>query len=161
MYYFCNFGEIPSPLKENLNMELYTKQELHKTLNIPASTVSYYIDRHPAFMTSQGTGRKKRYLRQTLEALKVIVEMTNNNSNKDTIDNELSSLFSKVYEIQNTTTAITAIEQQQKLIEALTTNLSSISDQKKEIQSLRDEIKELREFIKTPLLKRIFKRVKD
>lgn len=32
-----------------------------------------------------------------------------------------------------------------------------IADQKKEIQRLRDDIKELREYINTPLLKRIFK----
>jgi len=141
-------------------MELYTKQELSKILSIPPSTVSYYIDRHPAYMTSQGTGRKKRYLRQTLEALKVVVDMTNNNRDKDSISNELLSLYSKEYEIQSTATAITTTEQQQKLIEALTTNLKEISDQKKEIQSLRDDIKELREYIKTPLLKRIFKRGK-
>jgi hypothetical protein len=35
-----------------------------------------------------------------------------------------------------------------------------ISDREKEIQGLRDEIKELREYIKTPVLKRIFKRGK-
>jgi len=40
----------------------------------------------------------------------------------------------------------------------LTDTLISIADQKKEIQGLRDEIKELREYIKTPVLKRIFKR---
>lgn len=139
-------------------MELYTKQELSKILNIPPSTVSYYIDRHPAYMTSRGTGRKKRYLRQTLEALKTVANLSNNNSDKDTIDSELSILFTKEYEIQTTTTAITTTEQQQKLIEALTTNLTEITNQKKEIQSLREEVKELRDYIKTPVLKRLFKR---
>jgi predicted transcriptional regulator len=139
-------------------MESFTKQALSKILNIPASTVSYYIGRHEYFMTYQGTGRKKRYLRQTLEALKVVTELIKNNKDKETIDNELSSLFSKEIEVQNTTTAITTMEQQQKLIEALTTNLKEISGQKIEIQALREEIRELRGIITIPLFKRIFKK---
>jgi len=91
-------------------MELYTIIEMAKLLKIPESTARYYKDRRPAYMTSQGTGRKKRYLRQTLEALKVVVDMTNNNRDKDSISNELLSLYSKEYEIQSTATAITTTE---------------------------------------------------
>ena len=36
-----------------------------------------------------------------------------------------------------------------------------IADQKKEIQGLRDEIKELREYIKTPVLKGYLERIKN
>jgi len=142
-------------------MELYTKQELHKILNIPPSTVSYYIDRHPYFMTSKGSGRKKRYLRQTLEALKIIVEMSNNNSDKETIDNKLSSLFSKEYPIENTITAITTTEQQQRFIEVISKSLRILADQKKDIQKLKDDVEELKAYIKRNQLswwQRLFKK---
>jgi len=42
---------------------------------------------------------------------------------------------------------------------AFTYHRYSHDDQKKEIQGLKDEIKELREYIQTPLLKRIFRTV--
>lgn len=59
------------------------------------------------------------------------------------------------------TAVTTAGEQQLKLMEALATNLKETSDRKKEMQSLREELRELREIITTPLIKRLFRKNKN
>ena len=141
-------------------MELYTIAEMSKLANIPESTARYYRDRHPEYFHYTGRGRKKRYLPETLEALRFICEQANNSKNAEDIERALQEQFTKQIDTTDITAVTTAGEQQIRLMNTLTDTLSSIADQKKEIQSLRDDIKELREYIKTPLLKRIFRKDK-
>ena len=141
-------------------MEFYNITEMARILKIPESTARYYRDRHQDYLHYTGKGRKKRYTKEALEALRYICELSNNSRNADEIDKLLQARFNKQIDITDITAVTTAGEQQLKLMNTLTDTLSSIADQKKEIQSLRDEIKELREYIKTPVLKRIFKRGK-
>jgi len=49
-------------------MELYTVAKMSKILKIPESTLRYYRDRHPHYMHSVGSGRKKRYKKEALGA---------------------------------------------------------------------------------------------
>ena len=141
-------------------MELYTIIEMAKLLKIPESTARYYKDRHPEYFHYTGKGHKKRYTPDTLEALRFIRDQANNSRNAEEISTGLQARFTKEINTTDIIAVKTAEEQQLKLMNTLTDTLSSIADQKKEIQSLRDDIKELREYIKTPLLKRIFKRGK-
>jgi len=131
----------------NNYMELFTIAEMAKRLKIPPSTASYYIKRHSYYMAPVGSGRKKRYKKQTLEALKAIVEGANDNKSTMEIEDRLSSLFSRSIEVEETTTAITTTAQQQQFMEVVATSLNSIADQKNEIQELKEEVKELRKFI--------------
>jgi len=141
-------------------MEQYTIAEMSKLLKIPESTTRYYRDRHPDYFHHTGKGRKKRYTPETLEALRYICEQANNSRNAEEINEGLQAQFKREINIDNVTAVTTAGEQQLKLVETLTTTLKEIADQKQEIQSLRDDIKELREIVTTPLLKRLFKRGK-
>jgi DNA-binding transcriptional MerR regulator len=139
-------------------MKLYTIAEMAKLLKIPESTARYYRDRHPEYLHYTGKGRKRRYTAEALEALRFICEQANNSRNADDIDQALQARFNKEINHDDITAVTTAEEQQLKLMNTLTDTLSSIADQKIEIQALREEIKELREYIKTPVLKRIFKK---
>ena len=129
-------------------MELYTIAEMSKLLNIPESTARYYRDRHPEYFHYTGRGRKKRYLQETLEALRFICEQANNSRNAEEIERALQEQFTKQIDTTDITAVTTAGEQQLRLMNTLTDTLSSIADQKKEIQELREDIKELKKYIK-------------
>ena len=49
-------------------MKLYTIAKMAKILKIPESTARYYRDRHSEFLPCIGSGRKKRYKKEALEA---------------------------------------------------------------------------------------------
>ncbi len=142
-------------------MKLYTIVEMAKLTKIPESTARFYRDRHPEYFHYAGKGHSKRYTQEALEALRLICEHVNSSRNAEDIDAQLQAHFKKEINIDdvpgNITAAPAAEEQQLQLMNTLTATLSNIADQKKEIQSLRDDIKELREYIKTPVLKRIFR----
>ena len=61
--------------------------------------------------------RKKRYKKQTLEALKAIVEDANNKSTME-IEGHLSSLFDRSIEVEEQTAVTTAAQQQQSIVKA-------------------------------------------
>jgi DNA-binding transcriptional MerR regulator len=63
-------------------MELYTIVKMAKVLKIPESTTRYYRDRHSEFLPFIGSGRKRRYKKEVLEALRLIVEMAISIRNK-------------------------------------------------------------------------------
>ena len=129
-----------------------------KDLKIPVSTASYYRDRHSEFLPHTGSGRKKKYKPEALEALKLIVEMANKNTSTEDIEESLSKAGSRNIEVQqDNNNSLTTVQQQPISQVKLINLLDKIADQKKEIQTLREEFKELREYIKTPLLKRIFR----
>jgi len=132
-----------------------------RILKIPESTARYYRDRHQEYLHYTGKGRRKRYTKEALEALRYICELANNSRNADEIDKQLQARFNSQIDVTEITAITTAGEQQLKLINTLTDTLSNIANQKKEIQSLRDEIKELRYLIATPLIKRLFRKNKD
>ena len=68
-------------------MELYTIAETARNLKIPESTDRYYRDRHIEYLPYMGTGRKRRYKKQTLEALRSIIETANNSLSAEEINN--------------------------------------------------------------------------
>ena len=129
-------------------MELYTIKEMAKLVKIPESTARYYKDRHPEYFHYTGKGHKKRYTPDTLEALRFIRDQANNSRNAEEISTGLQARFNREINTTDINAVTTAEEQQLSLMNTLTTTLSSIADQKKEIQSLRDDIKELKEYIK-------------
>jgi len=139
-------------------MKLYTIAKMAKTLKIPESTARYYRDRHSEFLPYTGSGRKRRYKKQALEALRLIAELANRNLTTEEIDNQLSQKNSRNIEAEEQTAMTTAAEQQQSIVKALSDNLGAIADQKKEIQELREEVKELSSLVKLSWWKRIRKK---
>jgi len=139
-------------------MKLYTIAKMAKTLKIPESTARYYRDRHSEFLPCIGSGRKRRYKKQALEALRLIAELANRNLTTEEIDNQLSQKNSRNIEAENQTAVTTAAEQQQSIVKVLSDNLSAIADQKKEIQDLREEVKELRDLVKLSWWEKITQR---
>jgi len=91
-------------------MELYTIAEMSKLLNIPESTARYYRDRHPEYLHYTGRGRKKRYLPETLEALRFICEQANNSRNTEQIEETLQARFNREINIDDITAITTAGE---------------------------------------------------
>ena len=84
--------------------------------------------------------------------------MANKNTSTEDIEESLSKAGSRNIEVQqDNNNSLTTVQQQPISQVKLINLLDKIADQKKEIQTLREEFKELREYIKTPLLKRIFR----
>ena len=146
-------------------MELYTIKELAKLANTPESTARYYRDRHPEYFYHTGTGRKKRYPKETLDVLKFILRLAEERRNAEQIAEALKGKFKQEINILDTNAEAQRSsnaneEGQLQLMNTLTNTLREIADQKKEMQNLRDEINQLKDYIKTPVLKRIFRRGK-
>ena len=130
-------------------MKLYTITEMARALNIPPSTTSYYKDRHKDFLPFTGSGRKKRYKEEALEALKIIVEMANNNATTEVIDGALSNTRIRNIEVQQKhNNGITTVQQQSIQQVKFIKLLNRIANQKKEIQELREDVNELKKYIK-------------
>ena len=66
--------------------------------------------------------------------------MANNSKTAEEIEEQLQERFNKQIDVMEITTVTVVEEQQLKLMEALTTNLRDIADQKKEIQGPREDI---------------------
>ena len=126
---------------------LYTISKMAKILKIPESTARYYRDRYPDFMISVGSGRKKRYKKETLKSLRLIAELSNRSLSAEDINNHLSKEFSRNIEIEEQNRSTTAVEQQHHYLEIISNSLRSIADQKKEIADLREEVNELKKYI--------------
>ena len=133
-------------------MKLYTITEMARILKIPVSTASYYRDRHNDFMSSTGSGRKKKYKPEALEALKLIVKLASNNTSTDDIEEALSQAGSRNIEVQqDNINSLTTVQQQPintinpvKFMKLL----DRIANQKKEIQKLWEDVNELKKYIK-------------
>ena len=120
-----------------------------RILKIPVSTASYYRDRHNDFMPSTGSGRKKKYKPESLEALKLIVKLASNNTSTDDIEEALNQAGPRNIEVQQkhnngTTTVQQQSFQQVKFIKLL----NRIANQKKEIRELREDVNEIKKYIK-------------
>ena len=119
-----------------------------KILKIPVSTASYYRNRHNDFMLSTGSGRKKRYKEESLEALKLIVEMASKNASTEEIEEALSQAGSRNIEVQqNNNNSITTVQQQPIQQIKFIKLLDRIANQKKEIQELRKDVKDIKKYI--------------
>lgn len=127
---------------------LYTISKMAKILKIPESTVRYYRDRHTDFMISVGSGRKKRYKKETIEALRIICEEAKRSNSAEGIEERLSKEFKRNIEVEEQTAVTTAVEQQHQFLEVISNSLISIVDQKKEVAELRKEVNELKKYIK-------------
>lgn len=127
---------------------LYTITEMAKILKIPVSTASYYRDRHNDFMLSTGSGRKKRYKAESLEALKLIVELASKNISTEDIEEALNQTRSRTIEVkQDNNNSTTAVMQQPIQQIKFIKLLDRIANQKKEIQELRKDVKEIKKYI--------------
>ncbi|MFW6148918.1 MAG: helix-turn-helix domain-containing protein [Atribacterota bacterium] len=124
-------------------MEYYSIAEIARILKIPESTARYYRDRHPDFMDHIGRGRKKRYKKQALEAMRLICELADNNKTAVEIEEALDRKFNRNIESEEQIAVTTAGEQQLKMFNVL----DRIADQKDRIQTLEQEVKELKEYI--------------
>ncbi len=127
---------------------LYTISKIAKILKIPESTARYYIDRHPDFMLSVGSGRKKRYKKETLENLKLIVEMASKNVSTENIKESLNQTGSRTIKVQQDNNDIITMIQQQSIQQIKFIKLlDRITNQGKEIQELREKVNELKKYI--------------
>jgi DNA-binding transcriptional MerR regulator len=124
-------------------MEYYSIAEIARILKIPESTARYYRDRHRDFMDHTGRGRKKRYKKQALEAMRLICELADNNKNAVEIEEALDRKFNRNLETEEQTAVTTATQQQLKMFNVL----DKIADQKDQIQELRQEVDELKKYI--------------
>jgi len=130
-------------------MKLYTITEVARILKIPVSTASYYRDRHNDFMSSTGSGRKKKYKPEALEALKLIVKLASNNTSTDDIEEALSQAGSRNIEVQQKhNNGITTVQQQSIQQVKFIKLLNRIANQKKEIRELREDVNEIKKYIK-------------
>ena len=136
-----------------------------KILKIPESTARYYRDRYPEFMISIGSGRKKRYKKESLGALRIICEMASSSKTAMETEERLSKEFSRNIEVEEQTAITIAVEQQHnRFLEIISNSLVSMADQKKEIQELREEVKEIKKYIDQYRLswwQRLFKKSKN
>ena len=123
-------------------MDLYSITEMARILKIPESTTRFYRDRHQDFLPHTGMGRKRRYKKEVLEALRYICKLANNSRNAEEL---LQVCFNKQIDVTEITVVTTAGEHEELMLKSFADTLREVADQKKEIQSLREEIRELRE----------------
>ena len=131
-------------------MELYTIAELSKILNMPQSTIRYYRNRHQDYFYPVGTGKKKRYPPEAIEVLRLISEGARESKKAKHIAKVLEVRFNRqppIAKMESVETKTQTGNNPFQSPETLNTALKEISDLKKEIQSLKDERKELREYI--------------
>jgi DNA-binding transcriptional MerR regulator len=139
-----------------------------KILKIPVSTASYYRDRHNDFMPSTGSGRKKKYKPESLEALKLIVELASKSVSTEEIEEALSQTRSRNIEVQqNDNNSISMV--QQKAINPIDPVkfmklLDNLVNQKTQIEILQKDVNELKKYIgqyRLSWLQRLFKKLKN
>jgi DNA-binding transcriptional MerR regulator len=142
-------------------MELYTITQMSKLLRIPESTIRFYRDKYSEYFHYTGKGKKKRYLPETLDVLRLICDQSGKSKNAEQIAEALQAQFIKQIDIAESEAVETQPQKSQnslQLFQTMTTAIIEIADQKKEIENLRNEVRELREIITIPLFKRIFKK---
>jgi len=105
----------------------YKIKDLAKILKIPESTARYFRDRHIEYMSSTGSGRKRRYDDDTLKALRLICDSENAEEAQD----KLSRVFTRVIEVkdQNSNSNSRAVAEQQSFesVEVLARTLEQIT----------------------------------
>lgn len=130
-----------------------TIAEVAKELNIPESTARYYRDSFIDYIPSVGEGRKKRYRSETVEVLRFIAEGFKHKLTAIEIENGLSQMFPRNFDIEQPTATTAAVVQQQlendvnqyalqlqNALEQMTKTMQVIADQKEEIAELRKHV---------------------
>lgn len=130
-----------------------TIAEIAKELDIPESTARYYRDNFIDYVPSVGEGRKKRYRPETVEVLRFIAEGFKRKLTATEIDNGLSHMFPRNFDVEQSTAITTATTQQQSeneikqyalqlqiALEQMTKAMQVVADQKEEITELRKYI---------------------
>ena len=85
------------------------KSEIASILKIPESKARYYRDRHLEYLNYIGLGRKRRYKKEALEALRLIAELSKRSLTAEEINNELSAKFNRTIDIEEETAITTAV----------------------------------------------------
>ena len=132
-------------------MKLYTITDMARILKIPVSTASYYRARHSDFITSTGSGRKKKYKPESLEALKLIVDLAGKGVSTEEIEEALGQTRARNIEVQqNNNNSSTTVRQQAinpidpvKFMKLL----DKIVNQKTQIEILQKDVGELKKYI--------------
>jgi DNA-binding transcriptional MerR regulator len=133
--------------------KLMTIAEVAKELNIPESTARYYRDNFIDYIPSVGEGRKKRYRSETVEVLRFIAEGFKRKLTAIEIENGLSQMFPRNFDIEQPTATTAAVVQQQSenevkqyalqlqmALEQMGKTMQVIADQKEEITELRKHV---------------------
>ncbi|WEZ10427.1 MerR family transcriptional regulator (plasmid) [Priestia flexa] len=133
--------------------KLMTIAEVAKELDIPESTARYYRDSFIDYIPSVGEGRKKRYRSETVEVLRFIAEGFKRKLTATEIENGLSQMFPRNFDIEQPTAVTTAAAQQQAendvkqyalqlqiAFEQMGKTMQVIADQKEEIAELRKHV---------------------
>lgn len=133
--------------------KLMTIAEVAKELDIPESTARYYRDSFIDYIPSVGEGRKKRYRSETVEVLRFIAEGFKRKLTATEIENGLSQMFPRNFDIEQPTAVTTAVAQQQAendvkqyalqlqiAFEQMGKTMQVIADQKEEIAELRKHV---------------------
>ena len=102
-------------------------------------------------MPFAGSGRKKKYKPESLEALKLIVEMANNNSSTEDIEEALNKAGSRNVEVQqDNNNSLTTVQQQPiNTINPVSfiKLLNKMANQKTQIESLRKDVNKLKKYM--------------
>lgn len=135
--------------------KLLTIAEIAKQLDIPESTARFYRDRFESFVPSVGEGRKKRYLPEAADVLRLIAEGFKRNATATEIEEALSLEFPRTVEFCDETAVTTAAAQQQPvslpseqvnmLLAQLTASMQTMAEQREEIAELRQWISDVEE----------------
>ncbi|MFN7137963.1 MAG: MerR family transcriptional regulator [Limisphaerales bacterium] len=135
--------------------KLLTIAEIAKQLDIPESTARFYRDRFESFVPSVGEGRKKRYLPEAADVLRLIAEGFKRNATAAEIEEALSLEFPRTVEFRDETAVTTAATQQQPdslsseqvnmLLAQLTASMQTMAEQREEIAELRQWISDVEE----------------
>jgi DNA-binding transcriptional MerR regulator len=133
--------------------KLMTIAEVAKELDIPESTARYYRDSFIDYIPFVGEGRKKRYRSETVEVLRFIAEGFKRKLTATEIENGLSQMFPRNFDIEQPTAITTAAAQQQPenevkqyalqlqmALEQMGKTMIVIADQKEEITELRKHV---------------------
>lgn len=133
--------------------ELLTIADIAKELELPESTVRYYRNRFPAYISAVGKGRNRRYKPEALEALRTIAEGLRNNVTAAEVEIQLSRLYPITIEQEEEPQQSTAATQQQSNLAPMGTNiidgerliraLEILADQKNTIDRLDETSRDL------------------
>jgi len=127
-------------------MKSYTLTEIARILKVPESTARYHRDKFADYLAFTGEGRNRRYLPQSLEALRIIKDMLQQNNSIEEIESVLESRFGVTIQ-RDEPQQQTAVTQQQLL--DIAPLLDFMTQQAAEIAELRKELSDFHTRLET------------
>ena len=133
--------------------QFYTIKRLSEITGIPESTVRYYRDRYPDYFHHTGRGRKKRYKKEALDALRLIAEASKRSLTAEETRELLDTEIHRFIDVEKETAVTTATTQQQlndsylpilEMIANQDERLKRLEKQEEQIQKLEEEMYELK-----------------